>query len=119
MGGQGVAPLGTKLGGVANEHKTTTKPKIMANNRMYLMHRPSRKAVYLGKRMGFGWYSVPDDVKERIEALFEMSEKCSDQDNQDDFCVAMEDGESATLVDSSWQYGEKDERGIISLPNRI
>ena len=89
----------------------------MANNRMYLMHRPSRKAVYLGKRMDFGWYSVPDDVKKRIERLFEMAESVSDAGNQDDFCIALEDGDGASLADSKWQYGERDEHGIISLPN--
>ena len=89
----------------------------MANNRMYLMHRPSRKAVYLGKRMGWGWYNVPDDVKERIKRLFKMVENQEADGDQDDFCIALEDGETAPLSDSDWQYGDYDKQGIISLPN--
>lgn len=86
----------------------------MANNRMYLLHSPSRNAVYLGKRMGWGWYSVPENIKDRIELLFKMVE---DQgESQDDFCIAMEDGSEGKLIDSDWGYGERDKRGIISLP---
>lgn len=60
----------------------------MANNRMYLTHRPSGLSVYLGKRMEHGWYDVPDDLAERVRALFESFESF---DYQDDFCVSLED----------------------------
>lgn len=89
----------------------------MANNRMYFMHRPSRKAVYLGKRMGWGWYSVPNDIKQRIERLFQMVEDQDAEGDQDDFCIALEDGDNAPLTEDDWCYGERDEDGIISLPN--
>jgi hypothetical protein len=65
----------------------------MANNRLFLVFKPSGHAVYLGKRMAFGWYDTPDDLSERIKALFEkVEEACSDNGefSQDDFAVALE-----------------------------
>lgn len=62
----------------------------MANNRMYLLHRPSGRAVYLGKRMASGWYGAPSNVRDALEALYEAVER-DPGDNGDDFCIAMED----------------------------
>lgn len=73
----------------------------MANNRMYLMHRPSQKAVFLGKRLGEGWYDVPDDIKQRIETLFSEVDSMQGESIapiQDDFCVALEDASDAAIA---------------------
>ena len=65
----------------------------MANNRMFLLHRPSGMAVYLGKRMATGWYDAPDDAGQRITTLFDMVER--DHCDSEDFCIAMEDASGA------------------------
>lgn len=60
----------------------------MANNRMLLVYEPTGDAVYLGKRMGYGWYDVPADIKESIEALFKKAEKYNE--DQDAFILILE-----------------------------
>ena len=78
----------------------------MANNRMFLVHRPSGMAVFLAKRMGYGWYSVPETIQDRLHTLFKMVEDhgCTSAVNQDDFCLAMENcGIPGALVSSDWK----------------
>lgn len=78
----------------------------MANNRMYLVYRPSGRAIYLGKNMGMGWYDVPDNLVERMRELFDKAydDALDGEHSLDDFCVAMEnsDGEPFVLVDWDW-----------------
>jgi hypothetical protein len=62
----------------------------MANNRMYLLHKSSKKAVCLGKRLGFGWEGTPESIKQNIERLFDESAELSDNTTQDDFCIVFE-----------------------------
>lgn len=85
----------------------------MANNRMYLLHRMTGRAVYLGKRMGGGWYDVPQDLAERVVQLFDYIEQEGDYD---DVCVAMEDSAAASVaveVDGGWV-----EEGMLVLGER-
>lgn len=82
----------------------------MANNRMYLVFRPTGDAVLLGKRLGWGWYGVPSDVSERIASLFEAAEGASGKEvSQDDFAIALEAGEGQPHAISKWDYGEMNE----------
>lgn len=63
----------------------------MANNRMYLRHVPTGAAVYLGKRMGGGWYNEPEQ-----SALSQLFEYAADNGiGQDEF--ALEFGDSDTF----------------------
>lgn len=81
----------------------------MANNRLWLVYRPTGKAVFLGKRMAEGWYNVPDDVKERIEALFQhiQDERGNREYEQDDMTLAMEECEGRSpFVNVNWRYTE-------------
>ena len=80
----------------------------MANNRIWLVYRPTGKAVFLGKRMADGWYGVPDDIKQRIEALFQH---ISDDDGyfQDDLMLAMEGCDvTSPFVNTNWRYTTDD-----------
>ena len=66
----------------------------MANNRMYLVHKPSGLKFYLGKRMGWGWYCKPEeDLTGKLQKFFdECIENNGDEINsQDDFAIGMED----------------------------
>lgn len=71
----------------------------MANNRMFLVHKPTKLGVMLGKRMGWGWYNAPD--QKEMERFFEYLQ--SNSDKQDDFILAMEDCEDSDCFDG-WQY---------------
>ena len=57
----------------------------MANNRLFLLHRPSNKVAFLGKCMGGIWYTTTD-VTEDLNKLFEQS-----TDNLGDFELLIED----------------------------
>lgn len=78
----------------------------MANNRMFLVYRPTGDAVMLGSRLGFGWEGTPEDLSERIVALFEKSAKSAEAGgfSQDDFAIAMECGKNHPHVIDKWQY---------------
>ncbi|MFH1236649.1 MAG: hypothetical protein V1685_07025 [Parcubacteria group bacterium] len=81
---------------------------MVANNRLWLVYRPTGKAVFLGKRMATGWGSTPDDVKERIEALFDHIAEVYPNHSQDDLCLAMEENQSGnTKIETKWQYTEQ------------
>jgi hypothetical protein len=87
----------------------------MANNRMFLVYRPTGDVVYLGKRMGYGWYGTPEDVAQRIAALFEKAENAAGGDiSQDDFAIALEFGDNQPHAISDWKYGERASDGSVS-----
>lgn len=65
----------------------------MANNRMWLIHRPSGKAIILGKRMAVGWYTNGRVTSELLDAFFDSLEG-----DQDDFVLGMEDISGAPKV---------------------
>jgi hypothetical protein len=75
----------------------------MANNRIYLVFRPTKEAVYLGKRMDSGYYNVPDDIQERLQQLFEHAEGALTL-KQDDFCVALESNPGTCAVELTNEY---------------
>lgn len=63
----------------------------MANKRLFLVHRPSGHAVYLGKRLGWGW-SVSSHVGHDIQTLFDLIESQKAGGDQDDFVIDANDG---------------------------
>ena len=69
----------------------------MANNRMYLIHSPTGQGVFVGKRMGHGWYDVPNNLAENVRRLFEYVERES-PGISDDFKIVMEDPPSVREV---------------------
>lgn len=86
----------------------------MANNRMWLLHKPTGKAVFLGKRMGDQWYGTPEDVAAMIAILFETS--YSDQYiGNDNFCLAMEQCSGAPNAFDGWRYTSMGENPITTL----
>lgn len=79
----------------------------MANNRMWLLHKPSGKAVMLGKRYGSGW-AVKDGVSlsDQLAELFALCEG-------DDWTLAMEDSREAPSAFADWSYTKK--HGILKV----
>ncbi len=65
----------------------------MANERMYLLHADSGYYVPLGRRMGWGWYGVPEEVGRRIQTLYDFVESQEAEGDQDAFVVAFEGDE--------------------------
>ncbi len=80
----------------------------MAHNRMFLIHRESKLGIGLDKRMGWGWYSAPDQF--RFQQFYDyLSENYFDQ--QDSFVLAMEDCSESNCFDD-WVYTFKKEAGF-------
>ncbi len=77
----------------------------MADNRMWLVHRPTGASVCLGKREAWGWYDAAAQAK-----LTEFYHRCVEGDDskvgQDDFVLAMEDASGAPACTDRWTYGE-------------
>ena len=86
----------------------------MANNRMFLVYRPTGDAVFLGKRMGYGWYGTPADVQERILKLFDLVES-KGETHQDDFAIALEDGEAIPHAIHDWVYGRASDNSPLTM----
>lgn len=87
----------------------------MANNRLYLVHRPSGYALFLGKRMLRGWYATGIQNSEfnafydRIDALYGEAPKdwrephnpdnlAKAEEGQDDFILVLEDSSCAPYI---------------------
>lgn len=75
----------------------------MANNRMYLVHKPSGLNVCLGKRQGWGWYGAP--ARQDLDALYEAIEQRA-EGGQDDFEVVQE-------TTHRWAWLEEDGRHLM------
>lgn len=69
----------------------------MANNRMYLMHRPSGLYIYLGKRLANGWFDIPDNLGFKIEQLHRNIWE-EGYYTTDDFCIGLEDATGAPMA---------------------
>ena len=82
----------------------------MANNRMFLVHRPSGLAVFLGKRMGHKWYTTDRSIS--VQNLFDVLEN---EDGRDDFAIALEDATGATLAIGEWEYGPHRDDELVQL----
>lgn len=79
----------------------------MANNRMWLVHAPTGLAVFLGKRMGWGWYTMKEsDTHAKLQCLYDTLEDQGYAGNQDDFVLAMESvaGGASSRVCGDWSY---------------
>ena len=75
----------------------------MADNRMWLVYRPTGNAVFLGKRMAEGWYGVPDDLAHRIQALFDHAGQT--EHSRDDMMLVMETCDAVTpFVNTGFRY---------------
>lgn len=85
----------------------------MANNRMWLLHKPTMLAVLLGKRMAVGWYQAPD--KDELERFYRYLEH-HPMGSQDDFVIAMEDC-SGSSVFEGWDYTREEIDGFALLKN--
>ena len=91
----------------------------MANNYMFLVHRPSMTRIVLGKRMGFGWYVPHDDINAAMNRFFaECEEACAaDALEQDDFALVLESAEGAPWAAGVITYGggTEDEPGVMEI----
>ncbi len=72
----------------------------MADNRLWLIHRPTGSAVMLGKRFGSEVYYKPPSAEE-MHAFFLAA---AEQPNEDDFVLAIEDASGAPSCTDKWKY---------------
>ena len=70
----------------------------MANNVMWIVHRPSGCRFKLAKRMGSGWYVQPrnHDLKEALNEFFDIIE-CGHWDTMDDLYLDLDAERVAAL----------------------
>ncbi len=80
----------------------------MANNRMWLIHKPSRLGIMLGKRFGSEWKYPPD--QDRLQEFYDYLYG-EVEGSQDDFILAMEDCFNSSCFDN-WKYTGKMEGGF-------
>ena len=79
----------------------------MANNRMWLIHKPSKLGIMLGKRLAWGWYSPPETSHfEKFYNYLKGFDYLTFGGGQDDFVLAMEDCTESKLFDE-WKYTSK------------
>jgi len=72
----------------------------VANNRMWLIHKPSGIGVMIGKRLAIGWHHAPK--KDKLQSFY--SYICDYYpESQDDFVLAMEDCTGSTCY-NDWKY---------------
>lgn len=68
----------------------------MANDRMFLVHKPTGRAVMLGKHMTLDWYLPhPEETGRDLEAMF------SDLGPNKDFVLAYESDDGFQYIDSA------------------
>jgi len=80
----------------------------MANNRLWLMHRPSGKAICLGRRAAYGWENRNKDLGPDLAAFFNATLELSDGREQDDFLLLMEDAANAPGASGDFHYVDGD-----------
>ena len=85
----------------------------MANNRMFLVYRPTGECVEIGSRMGWGW-SHRSDINDKINALFDRCEQNSG-DSQDDFFLAMESCDNQPGCEGRFTYDHENVDGISGV----
>jgi len=79
----------------------------MADNRMFLVHRPSGIGISLGKKYGLSWFRPPDP--ERMEEFYEVLKRLG---GVDDLILLTEtDG-------TDWRYTGEKQHGfhVFNLP---
>lgn len=76
---------------------------------MWLVHKPSKLGIMLGKRMAYGWYAAPEESE--LNRFYEYLTEDLDP-MQDDFVLAMENCKESTCF-SEWQYTEERIDGFL------
>jgi hypothetical protein len=86
----------------------------MANNRLWLVHRPTGAAICLGKRLAQGWWCHTDgSFPDRLNAFFEQAGMPNPSGDmfgngpQDDFVLAIENSSGAPSCSEDWVYDKK------------
>ncbi len=83
----------------------------MANDRMFLLYRPTGEAVFLGKCMGGRWYGTPEEVHLRIETLFARAEYAWLAGAAKDDFVLLKESDKVR-----WRYKEgADAEGVVKI----
>lgn len=89
----------------------------MANNRMFLVHRPTGLNVGLGKRMNSAWYTGRDTgdidrLHDAVDAALPIQLKWL----RDDYVLAVEEGDGAPGCTDRWRVIVGEARILITDP---
>lgn len=86
------------------DHNSNPGERVMANNRMWLHHKPTGNAICLGKRMGDGWYHTGGN--QTLNEFYESCHQDLDGIGTDDFILLMEDANVAPHASDDWVYDD-------------
>lgn len=91
----------------------------MANNRLWLVHRPTGFTAHLGKRMAWGWYTSDISAQVDLDAFYARCTEALEtgtEGSQDDFVLAIEDDqEGAPAATTAWHYVDGDPHRRLKL----
>ena len=80
----------------------------MANNYMWLIHRPTKLGVVIGSRMEWGW-RTPTEIYDNIDTLYRyLDEHPGEIGDQDDFVVVTEEESQGWAC--TWENEDKENR---------
>jgi len=82
----------------------------MANNRMFLLHRRSGLALYLGKRLAGPWYCGGSKYIDKFFGV--VWDEFGQEYGDDDFVLAMESADDNDYVFKDWDYGHAIATGL-------
>ena len=88
----------------------------MANNRLYLLHRPTKTTILLAKRMADGWYIPCPTINseeargwvEFINGFFDYTVEEGPYEGMDDFELLIEDADNGSklVIRDDWSYDD-------------
>jgi len=94
----------------------------MANNRMWLIYKPTGHAVCLAKRMAQGWYIIqPETLGAAIERFLDAVDKAQIEarvlcnGGQDEFALGLEVPGDNPHSFNNWQYSTDQEPGQVRV----
>jgi hypothetical protein len=75
-------------------------PRTVANNRLWLIHRPTGNSICIGSRTALGWETTLS-----TDAMNQFYDGCAGgADTQDHFMLAIEDGSNAPGLSEIHHY---------------
>lgn len=92
----------------------------MANNRMFITHRPSGTSVYVAKRMGAEWYVSNANLIPALDELFtKIYNEGGNVNGRDEFVITLEDIEYAGRSGIEIDYSPKSPCGLVMYVEEV
>lgn len=70
----------------------------MADERLYILHVPSGRAVFIAKRFGLHWKQVPENIGTRLKMLLDLVSDENDIETIDDITTCFDGDERIKTI---------------------